>query len=64
VFNYDKALGEQVQGIAKAVGELYIDMEVDKWTDAHTKVKSVKSLMLDLESKWDNREKEFRPLEV
>jgi hypothetical protein len=57
-------LGERVQGIAKSVGELYIDMEVDKWTDARTKVKNVKLQMLDLESKWDNREKEFRPLEV
>jgi hypothetical protein len=29
-----------------------------------SKVRNVKSLILDLESKWDGREKEFRPLEV
>ena len=64
VFNYDKALGDEVQGIIKAVGELYNDMEADNWTDARAKVRSVKLSILDLESKWDNREKEFRPLEV
>lgn len=64
VFNYDKAVGEEIQSIGKAVGELYSDMEADNWTDARTKVRNVKILMLDLESKWENREKEFRPLEV
>ena len=64
VFNYDKALGDEVQGIIRAVDELYNDMESDKWTDARTKVRNVKLSILDLESKWDNREREFRPLEV
>ncbi len=64
VFNYDKALGEEIQGIAKAVDELYRDMEADKWIDAKPKVKNVKALILGLEAKWDGREKEFRPLEV
>jgi len=64
VFNYDKAVGDWVQGIITAVGELYSDMEADKWTDARAKVRNVKLSMLDLESKWDNREREFRPLEV
>ena len=64
VFNYDKTVGDEIQGIMKAVGELYSDMEADRWTDARAKVRNVKTLILDLESKWDNREKEFRPLEV
>jgi len=64
VFNYDKGLGNEIQGIAGAVAELYGDMEADKWTEARPKVRNIKSLILGFESKWDNREKEFRPLEV
>jgi hypothetical protein len=64
VFNYDKALGNEIQMISGAIGELYCDMESDKWADAKPKIRNIKSLILGLESKWDNREKEFRPLEV
>ena len=63
-FTYDKALGNEIQAIATAVDDLYRDMESDKWTDARPKVKNIKALILGLETKWDNREKEFRPLEV
>ncbi len=64
VFNYDKALDGDIQGITKAVDGLYADSEADRWTDAATKVKNIKLLLLDFESKWNNREREFRPLEV
>jgi hypothetical protein len=63
-FNYDKALGNDIQAMATAVDDLYRDMEADKWTDARPKVKNIKSLILGLETKWNDREKEFRPLEV
>jgi len=64
VFNYDKALGDDVQGLIKAVDELYNDSEADRWTEAAAKVRNIKSLILGFESKWDGREKEFRPLEA
>jgi hypothetical protein len=64
VFDYDKALNDEVQGIIKAVDELYSDYEADRWAEAATKVRNVKSLILDFESKWNDREKEFRPLEA
>lgn len=64
VFDYDKALNDDVQSIVKAVDELYSDSEADKWAEAATKVRNVKSLILDFESKWNDREKEFRPLEA
>jgi len=64
VFDYDKALGDDIQSIIKAVDELYIDSEADRWAEAATKVRNIKSLILGFESKWDGREKEFRPLEA
>ena len=64
VFNYDKALGENIQTITKAIDDLYSDSEAEKWTDVVTKVKNIKLLILDFETKWNGREEEFRPLEV
>jgi len=64
VFDYDKALNDDIQGIIKSVEELYSDSEADRWTEAATKVRNIKSLILGFESKWDGREKEFRPLEA
>jgi len=64
VFDYDKALGSDIQGMVKAVDDLYGDSEADRWSDAAAKVKNIKLQLLDFESKWNNREKEFRPLEA
>ena len=64
IFNYDKALNNDIQGMVSVVDELYSDSEAEEWADAAAKVRNVKSLILGLESKWDGREKEFRPLEV
>jgi len=64
VFNYDKALDDDIQSIIKSVDELYSDSEADKWVEAATKVRNIKSLILGFESKWNDREKEFRPLEA
>jgi len=64
VFDYDKVLSNDIQGIINAVDDFYTDSEAERWADATTKIKNVKSLILDFESKWDRREKEFRPLEV
>ncbi len=64
IFDYDKALGDNIQVIVKSVQDLYDDSEADKWTDTTSKVKNIKSQLLNFESKWDNREKEFRPLEA
>jgi hypothetical protein len=40
VFDYDKALGDNVDAIIKAVDELYGDSEADRWTDAPNKVRT------------------------
>ncbi len=64
VFNYDKALDNDIKAIVNAVEELYKDSEAENWDNVEAKVKNVKSLILDLESKWNEREKEFRPMEM
>jgi len=64
VFDYDRALGGDVNAITNAIDDLYNDSEGDRWTDAPKKVRNIKSLILNFESKWNDREKEFRPLEV
>jgi hypothetical protein len=64
VFDYDKALNEDVQAIIRAIDELYNDSQAEKWADAPVKARNIKSLILSFESKWNEREKQFRPLEV
>ncbi len=64
IFNYDNALSGDIKTITNAVDELYSDCEAEKWSNVEAKVKNVKSLILDFESKWNDREKEFRPLEM
>jgi hypothetical protein len=64
VFNYDKDLSADVQAIVSAVEDLYNDSQAEEWADAAAKVRNIKSLILGFESKWDGREKQFRPLEV
>jgi hypothetical protein len=64
VFDYDKALNDDIQTIIKAIDELYNDSQAEKWADAPAKARNIKSLILGFESKWDEREKQFRPLEA
>jgi len=64
IFNYDKALGEQVEDMKKSIEEIYVMSEAENWTETSPKVRTVKLMLLDIEEKWDGREKEFRPLEV
>ena len=64
VFNYDKALNEDIQAIIRGIDELYNDSQAEKWADAPVKARNIKSLILGFESKWNEREKQFRPLEV
>ena len=64
VFDYDKALNEDIQAIIRGIDELYNDSQAEKWADAPAKARNIKSLILGFESKWNEREKQFRPLEV
>jgi hypothetical protein len=64
VFDYDKALSDDSQAITNAVNDLYSDSQAERWTDAAAKARTIKSLILGFESRWDEREKQFRPMEV
>jgi NAD-dependent DNA ligase len=64
IFDYDKALSDYIQSLEQAVEDMYRDAEAEKWIEAPGKVRKIKDLLLDFESKWDGREKEFRPLEA
>ena len=64
IFNYDKALGAQVDDLQKSIEEIYGMVEGENWTETSPKVRTVKLMLLDIEEKWDGREREFRPLEV
>jgi len=63
-FDYDKAMSGDVEAIENAINDLYGDTQADKWDQAAGKARNVKSLILGFESKWDDREKQFRPMEV
>jgi len=64
VFNYDKTLSEEIETIITAVNDLYADSQAENWAETAAKARNIKSLILGFESKWDEREKKFRPLEV
>ncbi len=64
IFNYDKALGTQIDDLKKSVDGIYLMVEGERWIEVSPNVRTVKLMLLDIEEKWDGREKEFRPLEV
>jgi len=64
VFNYDKAISEELKKIIEAINDLYNDSQAENWLEAASKARNIKSLILGFESKWDEREKQFRPMEV
>lgn len=64
IFDYDKALGGQIQNLEQAIEQLYGLVETESWTETPPKLREIKTKLFEIESKWDGREKEFRPIEV
>jgi hypothetical protein len=64
VFNYDKALGNDVESMKEAVNKAYSEAEAENWSNLPAEVKKIKGLLLGFENKWHEREKQFRPLEI
>ncbi len=64
VFDYDKALGTSIQGLDQEITEISALVEAEKWSEAPPRIRNLKNLLLEFESKWNIREREFRPMEV
>jgi hypothetical protein len=64
VFNSDRDLEKEVDGLKAAVNKAKAEVEAENWTAVSGEVKNVKSLLLAFEDKWNEREKQFRPLEM
>jgi hypothetical protein len=64
VFDYDKAFGDNIQILQESIQQLYSLVEAENWNETPQKVSAIKLSLLDIESKWDGREKEFRPMEI
>jgi len=64
VFNYDRALSNDVESMKEAVNKTYSEAEAENWTNIPAEVKKIKDLLLAFENKWNEREKQFRPLEI
>jgi putative cell wall-binding protein len=63
-FDFDKALGSQIESLKQGIEDLYGNVEAENWNETPIKVRSIKQMLHDIESKWNEREKGFRPLEV
>jgi hypothetical protein len=64
VFNFDRDLEKDVEGLNEAVNKAKAEVEAENWEAVSAEVKNVKSLLLAFEDKWNEREKQFRLLEI
>lgn len=64
VFNFDRDLEKDVEGLNEAVNKVKAEVEAENWEGVPSEVKNVKSLLLAFEDKWNEREKQFRPLDI
>ena len=64
VFNYDKAFGDQINGLDQSIDVVNALVEAEDWNVIPPKIREVKLKLLNIEKKWDGREQEFRPMEI
>jgi len=64
VFNFDRAFNSDLDGLKETVSKTRSEVEAENWAVVSSEVKNVKSLLLAFENKWNEREKQFRPLEI
>jgi hypothetical protein len=64
VFNFDRNLGKDLDGLMAAVSKAQSEVESENWGNVSAEVKNVKSLLLAFEDKWTEREKQFRPINM
>jgi hypothetical protein len=64
VFNFDRELEKDLDGLEAAVDKTKSLIEEENWENISAEVKNVKSLLLAFENKWTEREKQFRPINI
>ena len=64
VFNFDRDIGKELDSLKVAVTKTQSEVETENWEAVSGEVKNVKSLLLTFEDKWNEREKQFRPLDM
>jgi len=64
IFNFDNAFSSELDGLNDAVSKARNEIEAENWENVSSEVKNVKTLLLAFENKWNEREKEFRPLDM
>lgn len=64
VFDSDKALGAEIDEIKKGVEKVQSAVTGGEWKEVAAGVETLKQSLRQLESKWKDREKLFRPLSV
>jgi RNAse (barnase) inhibitor barstar len=64
VFNFDRDLGKDLDTLKDAITATEVKVEAENWDELSDEVKNVKNLLLTFEDKWNEREKEFRPLNM
>ena len=64
VFNFDRDIGADLDGLMAAVSKAMSEVEAENWENVSVEVKTVKSLLLAFEDKWTEREKQFRPVNM
>ena len=64
VFEFDRDLGKDLDNLKDAIVVAEQKVEAENWDELSDEVKNVKNLLLTFEDKWNEREKEFRPLNM
>lgn len=64
IYNFDKQFSTDLDALKAAVTKTQTEVDSENWEVVSGEVKNVKTLLLDFEDKWTEREKQFRPLEI
>lgn len=62
--DFDKEFGASLSDLESAIEETYRAYEAEDWKSVSAKAKSLRSKIVSLDEKWNEREKVFRPIGV
>ena len=64
IFDFDRDFSNDLDGLKTAVNTAETEVNLENWDIVAGEVKTVKNLLLAFEDKWNEREKQFRPLNM